>query len=357
MKPYHLFLCILFLLFFLTGYNQSTPPKYIRSFKVGRNIFNIPNIKVIDFLKVNLDAKEIRSYIAGNDTLYIPIEKVLEFLNDIPNAKPILNYEFETPLQLLYEYISSKEGFTIQYSQFKRETDNESFLKKLHKNLTQKDGFALPFDQFKELIDGNFKISKDQTLYYYWFLTPSERKLKLIFDKLSPKNPELKDYGYESFAIDMKDDANLKHIYDGLTKKYLGWKTMGYDSFKKEMFLDIENIEPKAKIEESKNLILYNNLVKTKRVTTDYLGDFTSFNTLLSDPAKARKLHSDLIKKGFTEDEIGNQEDFLLNLDKNSIKTQPTLSEKKENSPCWRNETRDHQACSPVVCVFDITSL
>ena len=66
----------------------------------------------------------------------------------------------------------------------------------------------------------------------------------------------------------------------------------------------------------SNNEKLYNNLLKSGRVSENEIGDFDTFNTLLSDSTNASKLHDNLIKsKKFSESELGTHDEFLQNLD------------------------------------------
>lgn len=74
----------------------------------------------------------------------------------------------------------------------------------------------------------------------------------------------------------------------------------------------------------SNNQKLYNNLLKSGKVTKDEIGDFDTFNNLLSDSANASKLRDNLIsKKNFSEEELGSNDDFLQNLDPPQIKPDP----------------------------------
>lgn len=247
MKSPRFFLLILLQLLFFVGYGQSSTQKDFRSFQIGNDIFDIPKEKVADFLKINPEAKEIGTFFSGKDTLDIPLEKIVNFLNDVPDAKPILEYGWETPIQRLYRYLIEIDGFAISYGQFKIDMSDELNLKKLHESLNKKNGFAMPYAQFKDLITRSHSITRNQTLYFNWFFAPSDRKLKLIFDNLSAKNPEIKDYGYDSFAIDMKVDSNLRYVYDGLANKHPEWKPTGYKSFKEAMFPTVKRLKPITK--------------------------------------------------------------------------------------------------------------
>lgn len=169
-------------------------------------------------------------------------------------------------------------------------------------------------------------VSEGKTLYNHWLVAPPEGNLKQLFNEISAKNPQIKDRGFEAFANDMKEESNLKDLYKSLLKKYPHWASKGYDSFKKELFPEEGNKKLTKQTGNSSNFKLYNNLIETKRITIDELGDFETFNTMLSDQSKAIKLHKNLIKKGFTEDEIGNQADFLANIDQSSNTSQPTTS-------------------------------
>jgi len=60
--------------------------------------------------------------------------------------------------------------------------------------------------------------------------------LRTVYEGLAAKNPDLKEYGYDNFANDMKDDAKLKQVYDGLSGKNTEqFKDYNFDHFKSDM--------------------------------------------------------------------------------------------------------------------------
>lgn len=61
----------------------------IKTFKVGNEVFEIPDSEVNSFLKDNPEAVGVSSYIVGSDTLDIPDNEVDLFLQDNPDAKPL----------------------------------------------------------------------------------------------------------------------------------------------------------------------------------------------------------------------------------------------------------------------------
>lgn len=57
---------------------------------------------------------------------------------------------------------------------------------------------------------------------------------------------------------------------------------------------------------------LYDNLLKSNKITTAEIGDFDTFNSLLSDSTNAAKLYKNLTKDGlFTKDELGDEQTFI----------------------------------------------
>ena len=77
---------------------------------------------------------------------------------------------------------------------------------------------------------------------------------------------------------------------------------------------------------------LYNNLLSTKKVTPDEIGDFQTFDKMLDTPDGATKLHSNLIKNGIaTEDQIGDADTFAQQVKKKelSAKSEPSTSNTK----------------------------
>lgn len=57
-----------------------------------------------------------------------------------------------------------------------------------------------------------------------------------IYEGLAAKNPDLKEYGFDAFANDMKDENNLKSLYSGLAEKNPTLKETGFDSFKSDVW-------------------------------------------------------------------------------------------------------------------------
>jgi len=60
-----------------------------RRFKVGEEIYNIPEDRVNEFLVDVPGAKEVRAFVVDKDTFNIPLDKVDEFKKDVPDAKPL----------------------------------------------------------------------------------------------------------------------------------------------------------------------------------------------------------------------------------------------------------------------------
>lgn len=86
----------------------------------------------------------------------------------------------------------------------------------------------------------------------------------------------------------------------------------------------MEPVQQSVQQPVSNNRALYDNLINSKRVTADQIGDFDTFNNMLSDPSNATALHDNLIKQGgFKEEEIGSQYDFMKNIDPIQAPSQP----------------------------------
>ena len=60
-----------------------------RSFKVGEDVYDIPETDVQSFLKDNPKATEIKSYKSGTDTYDIPLNQVNQFIKENPQAAPL----------------------------------------------------------------------------------------------------------------------------------------------------------------------------------------------------------------------------------------------------------------------------
>jgi hypothetical protein len=64
-----------------------------KTFKVGNDIFEIPDSEVSSFLSDTPDAIEIQSFVLGKDTFDIPIGEVEGFLLEMPDAQPLKKKE------------------------------------------------------------------------------------------------------------------------------------------------------------------------------------------------------------------------------------------------------------------------
>ena len=60
--------------------------------------------------------------------------------------------------------------------------------------------------------------------------------LKKIYEGLSSKNPQLKEYGFDNFSKDMQDENRLKSVYDGLAAKNKQLADYGFDGFKTDVY-------------------------------------------------------------------------------------------------------------------------
>jgi hypothetical protein len=59
------------------------------TYKVGEDVYDIPQNEVETFLKDNPKAQKTQSYTIGSDTFDIPENEVPQFLKDVPSAKPL----------------------------------------------------------------------------------------------------------------------------------------------------------------------------------------------------------------------------------------------------------------------------
>lgn len=60
-----------------------------KTYKVGNDIFDIPENEEAQFLKDVQGAVEVQSFVVGKDTFDIPLNEVSQFQIDVPNAKPL----------------------------------------------------------------------------------------------------------------------------------------------------------------------------------------------------------------------------------------------------------------------------
>ena len=78
----------------------------------------------------------------------------------------------------------------------------------------------------------------------------------------------------------------------------------------------MEPVQTSQPEQTSKNFQLYNNLIGSKKVSADDIGNFDQFNTVLQDSAKASKTYDNFITDGrLTAEDIGNKDQFLSSLD------------------------------------------
>jgi len=64
-----------------------------KTYKIGNDIYDIPDSESGSFLKDNPDAVEVNSFMVGNDTLDIPVNEVDAFVKEMPGAKPLKKKE------------------------------------------------------------------------------------------------------------------------------------------------------------------------------------------------------------------------------------------------------------------------
>ncbi len=89
---------------------------------------------------------------------------------------------------------------------------------------------------FKTIINWHHDNLPNGTIFYFdFFVTEPTERLNLLYNYLEPKNPELKDYGFESFCNDLKNDSILRILYKGFADKYPEWHDMGFKTFKKDL--------------------------------------------------------------------------------------------------------------------------
>ena len=71
----------------------------------------------------------------------------------------------------------------------------------------------------------------------------------------------------------------------------------------------MEPVQTSQPEQTSKNFQLYNNLIGSKKVSADDIGNFDQFNTVLQDSAKASKTYDNFITDGrLTAEDIGNKD-------------------------------------------------
>ncbi len=61
----------------------------IKSYKIGEDVYDVPDTDTKAFLKENPKATEVKSFIQDKDTFDVPLQDVDAFLREVPNAKPL----------------------------------------------------------------------------------------------------------------------------------------------------------------------------------------------------------------------------------------------------------------------------
>ena len=89
-----------------------------KTFKVGNEIYDIPEKDVSAFMKDFSDAIEVQSFIVDKDTFDIPINDVQEFMKDYSNAKPLKKKDFPTASE---ESLAQESTSTSQQNLLKSE--------------------------------------------------------------------------------------------------------------------------------------------------------------------------------------------------------------------------------------------
>jgi len=104
----------------------------VKTYKVGSDVYDIPESDVKEFLSNFSDAIEVESFVVENDTFDIPLNEVNDFLKEYPNA---------TSLKKKLSTKKSKNGGTVGGSEVQF-TENDTFTPK-HVGQTEIEGEAV----------------------------------------------------------------------------------------------------------------------------------------------------------------------------------------------------------------------
>jgi hypothetical protein len=70
-----------------------------KTYKVGNEVYDIPENETQEFLSSFKDAVEVESYIVGKDTFDIPLAEIKDFKVEFPNAEPLKKKVGTEPIQ------------------------------------------------------------------------------------------------------------------------------------------------------------------------------------------------------------------------------------------------------------------
>ena len=85
----------------------------VKTYKVGKDVFDIPLKEEQDFLKTYPKATEVESYISGKDTFDIPKQEVQDFLKEYPQAKPLKKKRL---FGCIFRYFSGRFSIRISWA-------------------------------------------------------------------------------------------------------------------------------------------------------------------------------------------------------------------------------------------------
>lgn len=148
--------------------------------------------------------------------------------------------------------------------------------------------------------------------------------LKSLFYSIKSANPEFEEYDFDVFKADMHQDEHLRTVFEKFSANNPYLKEYGFYNFKTDILTEpitftkykrdplTRNSSSSNETSETRIKTLYENLLKSGRVTSQEIGDFQTFCTLTKDPENIIKLYKNLRNdKFFKIEEIGNEETFL----------------------------------------------
>lgn len=190
----------------------------VKTYKVGEQVFDIPESETSSFLKDNPNAIQLQSFVNGKDTFDIPLPEVDLFLKDNPKATP------------LYKEDTQKK---------KEEAESSSELSGGQLSLSEE-------GKNKPIGEGGIDVSND---IYLYSPTPNENKIKALVPELQDKIMQAKEYA--------KQDPSLKldiaqSIIDADT---FGGNIVGKASKDGTYYVDINN-KPLKNFKEGNILIV-----------------------------------------------------------------------------------------------------
>ena len=215
-----------------------------KTFKVGNEIYDIPEKDVSAFMKDFSDAIEVQSFIVDKDTFDIPINDVQEFMKDYPNAKPL-----------------KKKGFpTVSEESLVQESTSTSQQNLLNSERT-------PYFTVENIDDGVDSRLKSETERYAQTLKESPKPVRSQMTWKAQERSKVREYNSTLSDISESIQQNdVQHYLNVVKSPMLKTLTEKTDEIKEEKMADAVKYKVK-KAEKLRNELKASNIVDSDELT------------------------------------------------------------------------------------------